>query len=329
MATAAPLQPTPAHKPAPTQHEASSVATADTASSNARTVPVPSGDMTAQLSFYCPPIDGSKPVRYVGTPPPGEPQYNFSMLDHDVTIHDLRGRESSATTDTHSFAALRNVQSRVPISVLQKHTPENDEQIKQHYYPEVEQLLLNQLSGSPHRVLIFDHTIRHTDVAPAASVYSVNASVREPAMGVHVDQTAAASFARVERHVKDPDEVAKLVAGRVRLVNVWRPLGSHPVASFPLAVADGSSVRDEDMVAIERRYPDYTGETACVKYNREQRWYYWSGMVPEERLLLKCFDSDSELGSVGRAPHTAFADPRSPEDAPPRQSIEVRCLVFG
>lgn len=48
-------------------------------------------------------------------------------------------------------------------------------------------------------------------------------------------------------------------------------------------------------------------------------------MRDDERLLLQCFDS--ERG--GRAPHSAFEDPRSGGDAKGRESIEVRALVFG
>jgi hypothetical protein len=33
-------------------------------------------------------------------------------------------------------------------------------------------------------------------------------------------------------------------------------------------------------------------------------------------------------GRARFAPHTAFVDPATPEDAPPRQNIELRTLVF-
>lgn len=82
---------------------------------------------------------------------------------------------------------------------------------------------------------------------------------------------------------------------------------------------------DDALIGIEHRYPDRTGETAGVKATEGQRWWYWSGMEGGERLLLQC--SDSEKGA--RVPHTAFVDPRSPEGARPRESIEVRALVFG
>lgn len=86
--------------------------------------------------------------------------------------------------------------------------------------------------------------------------------------------------------------------------------------------------------AAELRYPDgYVGQTAAIAYNPPQRRYYLSGMTADGRLLLECFDSEGlrEGSGVdgGRVPHTAFADPRTREDAAPRESIEVRALVFG
>ena len=78
-------------------------------------------------------------------------------------------------------------------------------------------------------------------------------------------------------------------------------------------------------MGIEHRYPDRTGETAGVRYDEGQRWWYFSGMSEGEGLLLCCFDS--ERG--GRVPHSAFVDPRTPVGARGRESIEVRALVFG
>lgn len=42
-----------------------------------------------------------------------------------------------------------------------------------------------------------------------------------------------------------------------------------------------------------------------------EKWYYWSEIDNDERILLECYDSDKG----GRVPHTAFVDPRSPPGA--------------
>jgi hypothetical protein len=76
------------------------------------------------------------------------------------------------------------------------------------------------------------------------------------------------------------------------------------------------------------------GETYGVAPNEGHKFYYMKDMAPEEVMLLKCSDSKGEgleggiTGLAVRTPHTAFVDPNTPKDAPGRQSIEVRCLVF-
>jgi hypothetical protein len=44
-------------------------------------------------------------------------------------------------------------------------------------------------------------------------------------------------------------------------------------------------------------------------------------------VLIKCYDSLDD-GRARFTAHTAFDDPTTPADAPPRESIEVRTLVF-
>ena len=266
---------------------------------------IPRGPVTATLKFYAAPSDGSKPFNYVEQAPEGQPQHNFGDADLPVAIQDIRGKELNFNLDTNAFAALTSI----PPSAETAFTDE--ESVKKNYYPEVEKLLLENVQGA-NRILLFDHTIRRT--SPSAS--------RAPVMRVHIDQTKTSAEARVKHHL--PSEAPELLKGRVRLINVWRPINGA-VQSFPLGFADSSSVPDEALVGIEHRYPDRTGETAAVRYTEGQKWHYWSGMENNERLMLQCYDS--EKGA--RVPHTAFVDPRSTEEARGRESIEVRALVFG
>jgi hypothetical protein len=50
-------------------------------------------------------------------------------------------------------------------------------------------------------------------------------------------------------------------------------------------------------------------------------------MATDEAVLIKCYDS-AEDGRARFAAHSAFDDPTSPANARPRQSIEIRTLVF-
>src|SRR5580692_6323023 len=126
-----------------------------------------------------------------------------------------------------------------------------------------------------------------------------------------------------------PAKPTRLLRRRVAIVNLWRPIKS-PVLDAPLAVCDARSVTPEDLVASELVYRDRRGETYNLVYNPSQRWFYAPEMRTDEVLLLKCFDSRDD-GAVSRfAPHTAFTDPTAPQDAPPRESIELRTFfIFG
>ena len=274
---------------------------------------IPRGPAETTLSFYVPPLDGSEPYNYVEKAPEGEPQSNYGIEDKKVTVTDIRGHEDEYTLDKDAFQAIQSI----PYSVLDDKTYSDDDHefFEKNYYPEVERVLLDNVPGS-NRVVIFDHTIRRSK--PDAH--------RRPVTRTHIDQTTRAAAERVRRHILDQGEAERLLAGRYRIINVWRPLNG-PVESLSLGFASANSVRDEDLVGVQHRYPDRTGETAGVKYNPEQKWRYWSGMRNDERLLLKCSDSKEVEGR--RVPHSAFADPRSPPNAKGRDSIEVRALVFG
>ena len=74
-------------------------------------------------------------------------------------------------------------------------------------------------------------------------------------------------------------------------------------------------------------YANRVGETASVQFSPSHRWVYFSGMRPDEVLLIKCHDSATD-GRARLSFHSAFEDPNTPADAPPRESIELRTLVF-
>ena len=60
--------------------------------------------------------------------------------------------------------------------------------------------------------------------------------------------------------------------------------------------------------------------------NPAHRWYFVHRMRPDEMLAFKLYDSDaSQPQWTG---HTAFTDPDTPPDAPPRQSMELRTVSF-
>jgi len=148
-------------------------------------------------------------------------------------------------------------------------------------------------------------------------------SAREYGRAVHNDYSLRSAPRRVRDHV--PANAEELLKHRFAEINVWRPI--RTVESTPLAVCDARSIEARDVVACDLVYPHRVGETYAFTYNPHHRWFYFPQMTPDEVLLLKCYDS-AEDGRARFTAHTAFDDPSSPSDAPARESIEVRALVF-
>lgn len=119
----------------------------------------------------------------------------------------------------------------------------------------------------------------------------------------------------------------------------WRTF-SPPPQDCPLAVCDHRSVGadegvpnvlfvvDEIPIGDARFAPmndDDQPAAAIFRHNPAHRWWYFSGMMRDEAILLKFHDSDRSV--AWRVPHTAVWDPSFP-DANIRESIEVRSIAY-
>ena len=265
--------------------------------------------VTAELNYLAP--TAGRPRTYAFDPPPGEPRTTALPEPRQVPIFDARLIAGSISLDREGFALVRH-----PTMVKNFY---DDKEATSVYYPAAEAFMKAALKAD--RVFIFDHTVRkRVEGAPDIR----GAGPRQPATRVHVDQTVTSGANRVREHL--PDEAEELLKGRVQVINLWRPIRG-PLRDAPLAMCDGQTVAPDDLVASDLIYPTRRGETYSVKYNRNHRWFYFPEMTADEALLLKCYDSATD-GRTRFGPHTAFVDPTTPADAPPRESIELRTLVF-
>jgi hypothetical protein len=251
-----------------------------------------------------------RPRTYTYDPADGVPRSNIVTEAHKVAIRDARPVASAVSLDREGFGLVRQ-HSAV------RDFYDNDE-VRKVNYPEAEHVL-KEATGAD-RVFIFDHTVRQR----VAGAEDRRDKLRQPVARVHVDHTVRSGPQRVRDLL--PDEAEELLRGRVQIINLWRPIRG-PVRDAPLAVADASSVEAQDLVPSDLVYPHRTGETYAVTYNAAHRWFYVPAMEPAEVLLLKCYDSLAD-GRARFAPHSAFSDPTTPPDAPPRESIELRAMVF-
>jgi hypothetical protein len=78
---------------------------------------------------------------------------------------------------------------------------------------------------------------------------------------------------------------------------------------------------------VQRRYKYRTGEVYHIAYNPEHIWYWFPKMERHEAMVFKVFDTDPNVPTRFTA-HSAFDDPGTPPNAPPRESIETRTFAF-
>ena len=250
-----------------------------------------------------------KPVVYMATPGAAASERSGAFEWRTVSIADGRPVVDRLSLDGAGFE-LRPHDTAVSSFY-------DDEEVRTIYYPEVEQLVKAATGAS--RVVIFDHTVRIEDAAQRDE-----RAVRAPVRVVHNDYTVRSGRQRV-RDLLEADDAETFLQHRFAVVNVWRSIGA-PVETTPLAIADAQSIAPADFIATDLVYPDRTGEIYQVAYSPNHRWFYFPKMRRDEALLLKCYDSATD-GRARFTAHTAFDDPTAPDDAPPRESIEVRTLI--
>ncbi|KAK1509175.1 uncharacterized protein CCOS01_15691 [Colletotrichum costaricense] len=256
------------------------------------------------INYYRDPGDGSEHAPSIAGK---RSTFTQPSVDFATVIHDITGNESSFTLDSHGFQFCRHASQLVDFA--------SDQEIKDVYYPEIEKLL-SQITGAS-RLHIFDHTIRRPN---PSTVHSDDE--RRPVKRAHIDQSEWGAMNQVKRHLGE--EAPRLLQSRFQVINVWRPIKT--IYKDPLAVCDSHSVLDTDILPVKLIYPDWVGEPCTILPNSRHRWYYKSFQTPEEVMLIKCYDWKAD-GRARRVPHAAFTDAEM-VDKDPRQSIEVRVLIF-
>jgi hypothetical protein len=197
-------------------------------------------------------------------------------------------------------------------------------------------LISSPVSTGATRVHAFSHTRRtqtyESGLAAAEGKDDLTpVDVVGPARRLHVDQSFDGAV-RVLRANLPAEEVSRLSKTRWAIVTVWRPVYG-PVKRDPLAVCDARSIDVErDLVPVVGRYfikesgtYEDVVETWGIRFGEKHKWWYCSGMTPDEVLLIKCFDSKTD-GRARAVPHGAFELPG--QVGPARESVEVRCLLF-
>ena len=253
---------------------------------------------------------GIPPVRYIDWPEMAHkavaPQYRL----HEMNVRNGRPLRQSFDIDTHGFVFVDH-----PTQV-QDFT---DAAQRKNVYDAEVQALIRKHSGAAD-VLVFDHTLRVSDEQGQQSL-----NARPTVKGVHNDYTEASAPRRL-RDILGDAEAERRFKKRWAIIQVWRPIRGK-VMIDPLGICDGRSIPQQGFIKVERRYKDRTGEVYHIAHNPSHLWFHFPQMERHEALVFKVFDSDNSKPSRFTA-HSAFDDPATPADAPPRESIETRTFAF-
>jgi len=253
---------------------------------------------------------GEKPASFGGiSSAQADKKRTGKYQEHRMPIHDGRAVADSLSLEREGFIFVRH-DTKVKDFY-------DEAEVRSVYYPEIEQLV-KETSGAK-RVLVFDHTLRSADSAVREAK-----QISGPVRNAHNDYTEWSGPQRVRDLL--PDEAEELLKRRFAVVQVWRPI-RNPVLREPLAIADARTIGTKELIPSSRVYPDRVGEVYHCTFNPEHRWYYFPNMQRSEAVVFKTFDSSKD-GRARWTAHTAFDDPNSPPEAPPRESIEMRTLAF-
>ena len=239
--------------------------------------------------------------------------------------------------DEHSFVLLNHT-SDVQNWDGDPAVPPEETDVARIYYPEIEMIVRERLLPG-HRLEIpqvpyllrrgpetpnpFYGTVVHQDYGLSADDYEENVAAYGTDEG-----------ARAWREQYDRDEVAGFL-----VINFWRTVYmDEPLRHQPLTICDPYSVEPDDVLSTGLLNFTPTGRPSNqlgMRYNPEQRWYYYPEMTTGEVLAFKNFQCwKDDPPTLRTCFHSAFDEPDPPdqvsERGPPaaRQSCEYRIGVY-
>ena len=260
----------------------------------------------ATLHYAAPQV--ARPAVYLYKPPPEAKGRDPGRVGHRCRIEPIADGEP-ASLDVQGFAPLAH-----KTKVRNFYDPE---EVRAVAFPEAE-ALVRQATGA-REVKAFDHNVRCAEKAERGED-----GAQMPVKSAHNDYTEASGPQRLRDLL--PERADALLRRRFSIINLWRPI-IGPVRRSPLAVLDARSIAPGDFIPTDLVYRDRIGEVYTMRHNPAHRWRYRPHMRADEALLLKCYDSDPTIAARFTA-HSAFEPDGLNPQAPHRQSVEIRMLVF-
>ncbi|TEY29811.1 hypothetical protein BOTCAL_0918g00040 [Botryotinia calthae] len=219
---------------------------------------------------------------------------NLQFEEKSIAVENIRGYEHLFELDKHGFI-IRPFPSAP--SCLRDI---NRETVVSSYFPAVDELLRQELEDVD-RTFLLDWRVRSADPVHHENKTTINlldlTSRLKPANAAHIDQSP-----------------------------LWLPL-FHAVEDWPLALCDGSTVSlQDDLVETDNIRRTYQSANMYMMHRENHKWYFLKKQDVNEVLIFKQFDTEETQAEV--CPHVSFLQNGIPAGTPPRQSIEMRVIVF-
>ncbi|KAI1405976.1 hypothetical protein F4819DRAFT_493910 [Hypoxylon fuscum] len=266
-------------------------------------------------------------------PSTGDTNLNLKKVHH-VTVHDIRVQDPQPTLRVNGYEVAKYPTQASGEQLLNNTTPEGKQFIREHYWPEVARFV-QEKSCAAHVVPWHFSVRKQTLGYHPDEIFFMRTGVSQPASTVHIDNSHETAMDHMTREL-GADEAERLV-GKYRrwaIINTWRPI-AQPVQRWPLLVVDHSGLNagaglsfEDDVGRVYRRHDSnyYKSYDNFLKYHPDYVYRYASNLAPDEVIVFK--DYDSRRDRVRGTPHGGFQNDATPDDAPARNSIEVRVFAF-
>jgi hypothetical protein len=238
-----------------------------------------------------------------------------SIVDQEVEIRDARPIVQALSLDREGFILVNH-----EMSALAEGDPL---MMRERYTEEMGEFLKNYLKASwvvPYTDRELGATLLRS--AAAAEVEAAGGAVRKKIPMAHMDFSAQ-SAPVVAAGANRVHGIPARPFSRMILIQTWCALTPAP-QDFPLAIVDGSTVADSDLVEKET---DGSSQVLWVLHHSPtQKWYYFSNMKRNEIIFFMGYDS--QVCNYPRAAHSSFDNRAAFPNASPRTNIESRFWIY-
>ena len=238
---------------------------------------------------------------------------------YDVTIRNARPIVGDLSLDREGFTLVSH-----RLACLDEEDPEA---LRSKYLDDMVPFIKDYFKASwvvPRRAGVIIRNPGGTLFRPEAGKAEHKLVARKVAGHAHLDYSPVAGpmLAALEDQIQG---LPVRTYSRLMIIQAWQVL-SPPPQDMPLAICDGASVLDTDLVQEVYDQGGLKHYKWALHHNPRQRWYYFPEMTRDEFILFKGYDSIEQCNA--RAAHSAFDNRRAFPHAHPRASIETRYCVY-